>query len=159
MKRITVIIAWMLLVTSYGHSQEKLVGYFDFDEIRVERKVVEMVRGETYVPKEVFAYVSESVSGEEFDLHGKYFKQVKGVKGDAALLDGYTAFIEITDDELIPALEGAFSIEAWIALGAYPTHLCPLVDNKHDVDIGYHNGYSFNIDALGQLNFRVATRG
>ena len=52
-----------------------------------------------------------------------------------------------------------FTIEAWVALGAYPTHVCPIVDNKIDSDIGYHNGYSFNIDALGRLSFLVATDG
>jgi len=160
MKKISFFIAILLiLVAPLVLSQDNLIGYFDFDEIRVERKVVEMVRGETYVPKEVFAYVSESVSGEEFDLHGKYFKQVKGIKGNAALLDGYTAFIEINDEDLIPAIDGAFAMEAWIALGAYPKNLCPIVDHHRDVADGYYNGTFFGLDALGRLLLKVATNG
>ncbi len=91
------IVALLLLfsVLSIGvNAQEKPIAHWSFDEIREERKVVEMVRGETYVPKEVFAFVKESVSGEEFDLEGKFYKEVNGVKGKAVLLDGYTAYIE-----------------------------------------------------------------
>ena len=159
MKRITALFVLMLVGASIGFSQNHLVGYFDFDKIRIERKVIKMVRGETYVPKEIFAFVSESVLGEEFELLGKYYKQVKGVKGDAVLLDGYTAYIEISDEELIPVLNGAFSIEAWIALGAYPMNLCPLVDQHRDVADGYYNGLFFGLDALGRLVLKVATNG
>lgn len=37
--------------------------------------------------KKVFAYVKESKSGKEFDLEGKYFKEVNGVQGNAVLFD------------------------------------------------------------------------
>ncbi len=40
------------------------VAYWTFDDIRVERKVVEMVRGETFIPKEKFAFVQEEVGGK-----------------------------------------------------------------------------------------------
>jgi hypothetical protein len=158
MKRFSLFITLPFLVASIGHSQENLVTYFDFNGIRVERKVVEMVRGETYVPKEVFAYVTEAVSGEELELQGKYYQEVEGVKGKAALLDGYTAFIEISEDR-IPALNGPFSVEAWIALGAYPKNLCPVVDHMRDVADGYYNGFFFGLDALGRLQLKVATNG
>ena len=103
------------------------VAHWTFDDIRVERKIVEMVRGETYVPKEVFAYVKESVSGKENELNGVHYKLVPGVEGNAALLDGYTAYLELEmdwDDEdnmigdPIPEIKEDFSIETWIALGA-----------------------------------------
>jgi hypothetical protein len=159
MKRYSVLFALMFMVATSVRSQDNLIGYFDFDQIRVERKIVEMVRGETYVPKEVFAYVTESVSGEEFDLNGKYYKEVEGVKGKAVLLDGYTAFIEITGADHIPAVEGPFAVEAWIALGAYPKNLCPVLDHQRDVADGYYNGFFFGLDALGRLLLKVATNG
>jgi len=36
--------------------------------------------------KKVFAYVKVSKSGKEFDLEGKYFKEVNGVQGNAVLI-------------------------------------------------------------------------
>ncbi|UCE08232.1 MAG: LamG domain-containing protein, partial [bacterium] len=139
-------------------AREGLVAHWTFDQIRVERKIVEMVRGETFVPREVFAYVRESVSGIENDLKGKYYKEVSGVKGNAALLDGYTAYMEIKGDN-IPDVENEFTVEAWIALGAYPKNNCPVVNHRRSVADGYYNGYSLEIDALGRLVLVMATRG
>lgn len=149
----------LLLITICGNAQKNLVGYFNFDEIRVEKKIDSMERGETYLPKEIFAYVKESVSKKEFDLNGKYYKTVKGVKGNAALLDGYTAYIEISDPDDIPIVTEAFTVEAWVALGAYPKNICPVVDHQRDVADGYHTGYFFGIDALGRIAMRIATNG
>jgi hypothetical protein len=132
--------------------------WLSMDDIQVNRIEVEMVRGETYLPKEKIALVLDKKNGEESEILGKYYESVPGVVKKAVMLDGYSSYIEVTG-ERVPVVSGDFSIEAWIALGAYPTHLCPIVDNKHDVDIGYHNGYSFNVDALGRLSFKVASRG
>jgi hypothetical protein len=89
MKKFSLLIPILILTSQISWSQIDPVAYWDFDELRVERKIVDMVRGETYVPKEVFAYVKESVSGKEFDLEGKYYLSVNGVKNKAVLLDGY----------------------------------------------------------------------
>ncbi|MEM6542543.1 MAG: LamG domain-containing protein [Bacteroidota bacterium] len=141
--------------------QDNLLAHYGFDDIREERKIVEMVRGETFVPKEVFAYVKEELSGKEYDLNGKYYKVVKGVNGNAALLDGYTAYIEIDgeDNDNIPVVKDEFTIETWIALGAYPKNYCPLFSHRRDVADGYYKGYSLEIDALGRPSLFVATRG
>ncbi len=151
-------IAICFLQSAYGQVDEKPLLWISFDEIEIKRNEVKMERGETFLPKEKMAYVLDEVNKEKSEVLGKYYESVKGVTMNALLLDGYTSYIEIPGEKA-PVVLNDFSLEAWIALGAYPTHLCPLIDNKHDVDIGYHNGYSFNIDALGQLNFRVATRG
>jgi hypothetical protein len=157
----------MILACRTGWAQKNPIAHWDFDQIRVERKIVEMVRGETYVPKEVFAYVKESVTGVEHDLQGKYYKEVKGVKGNAALLDGYTAYLEIVNpneeeedaENRIPLVETEFTVEAWIALGAYPKNHCPIVDHRRDEAEGYYNGYSLELDALGRLMLKVSTNG
>ena len=159
MTRTAAVLLVIIMAIGIVKAQKSPVAYWDFDEIRVERKLVEMVRGETYVPKEVFAYVKESVSGKEFDLEGKYYKNVKGVKGNAALLDGYTAYIEIPDPEDIPVVTEEFTVEVWIALGAYPKNMCPFVDHQRDVADGYHTGYFFGLDALGRPAIRIATNG
>jgi len=139
-------------------TENGLVGWWKFDSIRIERKPVKLVRGETFIPKEVFGYVKNSVNGVESDLNGKFFKQVKGISGGAVLLDGNTAFIEVAPKD-VPRVSGDFSVEAWIAMGAYPNNLCPIVDNQRDPAEGYYNGYFFGIDALGRLVFKIATKG
>jgi len=159
MKKYGLLIPILLLTSQISWSQSDPVAYWDFDELRVERKIVEMVRGETYVPKEVFAYVTESVSGKEFDLEGKYYKSVNGVKNKAVLLDGYTAYIEIPDPEDIPVITEEFTVEVWVALGAYPKNMCPFVDHQRDVADGYHTGYFFGLDAWGRPTMRIATNG
>ncbi len=97
MKKLCLLLIACLLGISVITAQDP-VAHWTFDDIRVERKIVEMVRGETYVPKEVFAYVKESVSGKENELNGVYYKVVPGVEGNAALLDGYTAYLELEMD-------------------------------------------------------------
>jgi hypothetical protein len=137
---------------------EQPIFWLSLDEIVTEKIEVEMVRGETFLPKEKKVSIHDKVNGESSEILGKYSECVPGVVGNALLLDGLSSYVEVTDHR-VPIFSEDFSIEAWIALGAYPTHLCPLVDNKIDVNIGYHNGYSFNIDALGRLSFNLATNG
>ena len=167
MKKIALLILIGFLMLSGAFAQDP-VAYWSFDDIRVEKKAVKMVRGETYIPKEIFAYVKESVSGTENELNGVYYKVVPGVKGNAALLDGYTAFLELKadlddDDKLvgdyIPYITKDFTIETWIALGAYPKNQCPILDHRRDESEGYYNGYSLEIDALGRVILKVATKG
>ena len=134
------------------------VGWWKFDDTRVERRELKMVRGETFLPKEVFGYVKNSVNEIESDLNGKFFKQAKGVRSGAVLLDGNTSFIQVNEED-VPRVTGDFTIEAWIALGAYPNNVCPIVDNQRDPAEGYYNGYFFGLDALGRLILRIATKG
>ena len=134
------------------------VGWYKFDNVRKELKELKMVRGETFLPKEIFGYVTNSINNVSSDLNGKFFKQVKGVLGGAVLLDGNTAFIEVEPDD-VPRVSGDFTVDAWIAMGAYPNNVCPIVDNHRDPAEGYFNGYFFGLDALGRLIIRVATNG
>ncbi|MDX1700926.1 MAG: hypothetical protein R3250_09930, partial [Melioribacteraceae bacterium] len=66
----------------------KPIGHWAFDNVKSELKELEMVRGETFLPKERFGYVTNSVNNVVSDLNGKYYRQVNGVKGGAVLLDG-----------------------------------------------------------------------
>jgi hypothetical protein len=135
-----------------------LVAHWKFDNIRVELKELKMVRGETFLPREIFGYVKNSVDGKEGDYNGKFLKQNKGVKGGAVLMDGNTAYIQLMEDD-VPRVKGDFSVEAWIAMGAYPNNVCPIVDNQRDPAEGYYNGYFFGLDARGRLILRIATDG
>jgi len=134
------------------------VAYWKFDDIRVERKVVEMVRGQTFIPKEKFAYVREEIGGRQHDLNGKYYESVAGVKDQALLLDGYTTHVTPRGENTVN-ISDDFSVEAWVALGAYPKNWCPIVDHQQAVSDGYFHGYFFGFDAMGRLMFRIATNG
>jgi len=151
----TLILSFTLTVVAQDGG---LVAHWKFDNIRIELKELEMVRGETFLPREVFGYVKNSVDGEEGDYNGKFLKQNKGVSGGAVLLDGNTSYIQIGRDH-VPRVKGDFSVEAWIAMGAYPNNICPIVDNQRDPAEGYYNGYFFGLDAQGRLILRVATAG
>ena len=160
MRRIMLVI--LAVLTVFGISayadDDGLVGSWTFDNVRAERVEVKMVRGETFVPREKLSYVKESVSGDEHELYGKYYEAVDGVKGNAVLLDGYTAYVDVPRSRRY-RVSGDFSVEAWIAPGAYPKHWCPIVDHQRDVAEGYFNGYFFGIDAKGRLMLRIAANG
>ncbi len=83
MKTVSCAVIIVVLSMPVWAAERDPVAYWTFDDIRVERREVEMVRGETFVPKEKFAYVREEVSGVEQDLNGKYYTSVPGVKGQA----------------------------------------------------------------------------
>lgn len=124
MKAIYCAVTIVLLSMPVSAAERDLVANWTFDDIRVERKEVRMVRGETYIPKEKFGYVREEVGGEQQDLNGKYYESVPGVKGRALLLDGYTTHVAPGEDQTA-YVSGDFSVEVWIALGAYPKNWGP----------------------------------
>jgi hypothetical protein len=158
MKTLYCAVTVVLLSVPVPAAERDLVAYWTFDDIRVERKEVEMVRGETFIPKEKFAYVREEISGDQQDLNGKYYESVPGVKGRALLLDGYTTHVAPGQERTV-WISGDFGVEAWIALGAYPKNWCPIVDHQQAVSDGYFHGYFFGLDAMGRLMFRIATNG
>ena len=163
MKNVSVLCMLLVVMTLTSMptfaADDGLVAHWKFDDIDVERRVVEMVRGETHLPKELFAYTKEEISGEMNDLNGKYYEVVKGVKDNAVLLDGYTAHVAVSPDNSPLLSTGDFGIETWIALGAYPKNICPIVDHQTPLEDGYVNGYYFGIDALGRLMFQIGTNG
>jgi hypothetical protein len=166
MKKISFLFLLIVISILTSYSQKNLAAYWSFDTLRQEVKILKMVRGQTFVPKEQFAYTRESISGRENDLNGKFYKSVAGVKGNSLLLDGYTNYIELSgrrrrEEAVInsPRVTGPFTIEAWIAIGAYPENLCAIADNQDDVADGSYNGYFFGLDAMGRLAFRIATKG
>ena len=158
-----------LVLIQYGGVKAQTIPIFDFsfDELREDRKVVDMVRGETYVPKEVFAYTKESVSGTDKEIFGKYYKLVDGVVGNAVLLDGYTAFVEFEEEESDyektsnyyqrPVRE-SFTIESWIALGAYPKNTVPIFSHRRNIDEGETEGCSLEIDSWGRVGLFIGTK-
>jgi hypothetical protein len=82
------------------------------------------------------------------------FRVVAGVSGRALRLDGFTTRLAIPAAEA-PRLAGAFSIDAWVALAAYPWNWCPILAQERDGDAGYF----FGIGPRGELGLRLAVDG
>ena len=142
-----------------AEADQDMIGHWKFDDLRVEFRELEMVRGETFLPKEHYGFITNNVGDVESDFNGRFFKKdVKGVKGDALLYDGYTNYVQIDEDE-VPRVSDDFSVSAWLAPGNYPTNIVPIINNQRDPADGYFNGYFFGMDALGRLIFRIATKG
>lgn len=69
----------------------------------------------------------DRASGVTDRLEGNY-RLVDGVVGKAVSFDGYTTVLRRVSPSA-PALADAFTIEAWVAVGAYPWNVGPIVDH------------------------------
>jgi len=111
-----------------------------------------------------FDQVQDSISG--------YHRLVKGVKGQALIMDGYTSHITRSPDQ-VPELGQAFTIEAWVAPGAYPWNWAPIAAQENTVstnsnldeicwpeDISANSpkeGFFFGISPQGHLGLHIGT--
>lgn len=82
------------------------------------------------------------------------FTFVPGVAGRALAFDGFTTVV-VRRAERAPDLEGAFTIQAWVALAAYPWNFCSIVGREGKEG----RGFAFGIDAQGFLLFRGSVEG
>ena len=81
------IIAFVVLSFEINEDIKPIL-WLSLDDIQVNRIEVEMVRGETFLPKEKIAMVKDEMNGQESEILGKYYESVSGVINDAVLLDG-----------------------------------------------------------------------
>ena len=54
-----------------------------------------------------------------------------------------------------PRPSGDFSVEAWVAQGAYPWNWCPIITQQRDEQAGY----AFSVGPRGQVRLQVAVDG
>ncbi len=80
--------------------------------------------------------------------------RVPGVAGKALQCDGFTSRV-VRQADAAPQLSGGLTIEAWIAVAAYPWGWCPIVSQRRDHSAGYFLG----IDAEGHLGLHLAAGG
>jgi hypothetical protein len=99
------------------------------------------------------ALARAAAAGDADSLSGHH-SLTPGVSGQALKLDGYTTVVRRKADAA-PRVGEAFTIEAWVALGAYPWNHAPLVDQS-DTQL---RGYSFTIGPRGELALKVAAEG
>jgi hypothetical protein len=88
--------------------------------------------------------------GESMTIQGHY-QFLPGISGQALKFDGFTTSVTMMPEEA-PATGDAFSVEAWIALGAYPWNNIPVLaqENKEIT------GYFFGIDSRGRVGFNLS---
>ncbi len=115
--------------------------------------------------------VLDQASGKQDTLSG-YHRLVRGVKGQAIVMDGYTTRIS-RPSEKAPELGQNFTIEAWVALGAYPWNWAPIVaqentesKNSNQDEICWPDdilsnspkeGFFFGISPQGHLGLHMGT--
>jgi hypothetical protein len=117
--------------------------------------------------------VQEVISSEEDTIDGN-FRLVKGVKGQAIVMDGYTTCV-VRHTNQVPELGPDFSIEGWIALGAYPWNWVPIAAQENTISMNSNldavcwpddivvnsprAGFFFGISPEGYLGLHVGAQG
>jgi hypothetical protein len=74
-----------------------------------------------------------------------------GVAGQALQLDGIAAHVVVPAAD-VPPLGGSFTVEGWVALGAYPFNDAPLLQQQD----GHSVGFFLGVGDRGQVRFDVA---
>lgn len=85
---------------------------------------------------------TESVSGQSSEIHGHKSLWKKGVSGTALQFDGYNSYLSLSKSEGSEINTG-ITLEAWIAIGAYPWNWTPVVQQ------GDNEGFFLGVDAYG----------
>jgi len=117
--------------------------------------------------------VRDSVNAKDDVIKGN-FRLVRGVKGQAIVLDGYTTVI-VREADQSPELGPDFTVEAWVALGAYPWNWAPIVAQENTVSMNSNldavcwpddiivnsprAGFFFGISPEGNLGLHVGASG
>jgi hypothetical protein len=133
---------------------DTLIAYWTFDRMKEQK-------------------TQESVSGGLDAVSGNH-RMVKGVKGQSIVLDGYTTCVLRKADQ-VPNIGPDFSIEAWIALGAYPWNWAPIVAQENTVSMNSNQdaicwpddivvnsprgGFFFGISPEGYLGLQMGAQG
>ena len=97
--------------------------------------------------------VADRAADRDDRVEGNY-KLIRGAVGNALLFDGFTTVIDRPAADA-PRLSGDFSVEAWVAQGAYPWNWCPIVTQQRDEQAGY----AFSVGPRGQIRLQVAVDG
>jgi hypothetical protein len=97
--------------------------------------------------------VADRAAEREDRVEGNY-TLMGGAVGKALLFDGFTTVID-RPAAAAPRISGDFSVEAWVAQGAYPWNWCPLVTQQRDEQAGY----ALSVGPRGQIRLQVAVDG
>ncbi len=124
----------LLYTASIFAQQDDLIAFWNFDD--VQNRII-----------------TEKISSQKDTIKGN-FKIVDGFSHKAIKFDGFTTCITLSAEQA-PKIDGAFTIEAWVALYAYPWSWCPVAaqtDNEKAV-------FYFGIDSRGCFGLQLAVDG
>jgi hypothetical protein len=93
--------------------------------------------------------ITEVISGVNDTIEGKY-TPVAGVSGKAIRLDGFTCVVRHPAGKTLAGVNSA-TVEAWVALAAYPWNWCPVIE-QFDEEVG---GFSLMIGPRGEVGFKA----
>jgi hypothetical protein len=93
----------------------------------------------------------ESISKAECKVSGNITLWKAGVSGTALAFDGYKSKVTYRNFN-VAEFDKSFSLDSWIAIGAYPWMLAPIIDLTED-----GNGIYFGINDVGKLVFIYKT--
>jgi len=96
----------------------------------------------------------KDITGKVTDHIDGNFRLIKGIRGQAIKLDGYTTKIT-RKAKFAPKFQKSFTIEAWVALAAYPWNWCPIINQMKKEKAGY----SLDIGPRGEVRLQVVVEG
>jgi hypothetical protein len=96
---------------------------------------------------------AEQIRHADGAISGVYL-HVAGVNGNALRLDGETSGVAVKGSTL-PSLGPDFTVEAWIAIDAYPWNWAPIADQRKEEKAGFF----FGIDSFGHLGLQAEIGG
>jgi len=97
--------------------------------------------------------VKESVSGIQDEISGN-FRHVQGSSGSAIKFDGFTTLITRKASHA-PHISDGLTIEAWVAVAAYPWNWCPIISQRRDNEAGY----AFEVGPRGEFALKLFAGG
>lgn len=151
MKKLLTLICILPVAQIFG--QSKPVAQWNFDSVEKNEVVKPLERRKIPSPEiDRSFFVTEENSAAKSKILGSFHKSVAGVVGNSLQLDGNTSYIET---DFNTPLSGDFSVGAWLALGAYPTHWCPVADQN----INSKKGFFLGVDAYGHAGVKAYIGG
>jgi len=108
-------------------------------------KFNEGMTGRDYQQKDL---TQETIGGTECEISGHKCLWKKGISGTALGFDGYFSSVKLSASQA-PQVSDGFTVEAWIAIGAYSWQWSPIV---HQSSWG-KRGYYLGIDDAGHIGF------
>jgi len=91
---------------------------------------------------------TEQVGGCNCVISGHKSLWKKGVSGTCLQFDGYSSLVALPRDKA-PQITEALTLEAWVAIGAYPWNWAPIVQQGDD------EGYFLGVNAHGYPGLRL----
>jgi concanavalin A-like lectin/glucanase superfamily protein len=137
-------------------SPDGLLAWWRFDEVETKKTQTRELEHDDPDNRESYIIVARSVRDDAASTNDKlsgYHRLVRGVSGNALRFGGINTYVARSNDAA-PRLNRPFTIEAWIAIGAYPVHWCPIVAQADE-----DRGMFFGIDAYGHLGSMLAIDG